>query len=490
MLCPRAHQSPVSPLMSLALGPTKRCLTLFIHGPSTDMFCARWLRRLQRPTRHTDDTDTHALSATRLSDQPCRRVKGTPSCLGATELSKVYQRPGPDSTSGYRPSIAHQRLRLSPGDRLPGETLSFITASDTVFSGTTYTAQDKDYMRFPSHLGMNCETTRGPGGLYPRRPLTEGRWWSPISLVCNISAESINDLARKYRGHDARIPHMDVAGGDILYLTEDAENLVSPEAHQLMPLQKTLTTIHITGYTLGTSPERSPYSPQIRLLAEEAHRAALLSKIELRSQSIVTFTWVMSAELNITLGHVVIMDIAPLVGVPAHRHMASSKPTTASARGRCPAHTVLPDRRGRTRSRCARAGAARRRHGRLRPPRADAGTAPRAAMRRLGSRCGAPVACGGDAPQEAALDRGRDRAGTRVRWVIHFVLATAEPDVLVPLVETAFDTNPGDVHLAVDVFSRAQVDVPEVDARIVFWRHVGRMPRVFFEPAVVDGQEV
>ncbi|KAJ6559512.1 hypothetical protein B0H10DRAFT_2119263, partial [Mycena sp. CBHHK59/15] len=55
MLCPRAHRSPVSPLMSLALGPTK-------------------LRRLQRPTRHTDDTDTHALSATRLSDQPCRRV--------------------------------------------------------------------------------------------------------------------------------------------------------------------------------------------------------------------------------------------------------------------------------------------------------------------------------------------------------------------------------------------------------------------------------
>ncbi|KAJ6590343.1 hypothetical protein B0H10DRAFT_805485 [Mycena sp. CBHHK59/15] len=226
---------------------------------------------------------------------------------------------------------------------------------------------------------------------------------------------------------------MDVAGGDILYLTEDAENLVSPEAHQLMPLQKTLTTIHITGYTLVRDtlavPQR-PYSPQIRLLAEEAHRAALLSKIELRSQSIATFTWVMSAELNITLGHVVIMDIAPLVGVPAHRHMAPSKPTTASARGRCPSHTMLPDRRGR-----ARAGAARRRHGRLRPPRGDAGTAPRAAMRRLGSRCGAPVACGGDAPQEAALDRGRDRAGTRVRWVIHFVLATAEPDVLVPLVD-------------------------------------------------------
>ncbi|KAJ6551083.1 hypothetical protein B0H10DRAFT_2127004, partial [Mycena sp. CBHHK59/15] len=86
MLCPRAHRSPVSPLMSLALGPTKRCLTLnlFIHGPSTDMFCARWLRRLQRPTRHTDG---HGHTRP-VGDPPFRpalpRVKGTPSCLGAT----------------------------------------------------------------------------------------------------------------------------------------------------------------------------------------------------------------------------------------------------------------------------------------------------------------------------------------------------------------------------------------------------------------------
>ncbi|KAJ6543674.1 hypothetical protein B0H10DRAFT_2447965 [Mycena sp. CBHHK59/15] len=342
-------------------------------------------------------------------------------------------------------------------------------------------------MRFPSHLGMNCEPTRGPGGLYPRRPLTEGRWWSPISLVCNISAESINDLARKYRGHDARIPHMDVAGGDILYLTEDAENLVSPEAHQLMPLQKTLTTIHITGYTLVRDtlavPQR-PYSPQIRLLAEEAHRAALLSKIELRSQSIATFTWVMSAELNITLGHVVIMDIAPLVGVPAHRHMAPSKPTTASARGRCPSHTMLPDRRGR-----ARAGAARRRHGRLRPPRGMR-------ARHHERQCGAWAR--GAAPPSLVVATPR----RKLLWIAGGIgLARASGGSSTSCwrrrsptssfrSSTAFDTNPGDVHLAVDVFSRAQVDVPEVDARIVFRRHVGRMPRVFFEPAVVDGQEV
>ncbi|KAJ6559515.1 hypothetical protein B0H10DRAFT_2119279 [Mycena sp. CBHHK59/15] len=56
-------------------------------------------------------------------------------------------------------------------------------------------------------------------------------------------------------------------------------------------------------------------------------------------------------------------------------------------------------------------------------------------------------------------------AGTRAGWDIHFVLATAEPDILVPLVEAAFGAQPSDdVHLAVDVFSK--VDVPEVYLRI------------------------
>ncbi|KAJ6543678.1 hypothetical protein B0H10DRAFT_2244324 [Mycena sp. CBHHK59/15] len=43
----------------------------------------------------------------------------------------------------------------APSDRLPDEAISFITVSDTVFFGTTYKAQAKDSMIFPSHLGMN-----------------------------------------------------------------------------------------------------------------------------------------------------------------------------------------------------------------------------------------------------------------------------------------------------------------------------------------------
>jgi hypothetical protein len=65
----------------------------------------------------------------------------------------------------------------------------------------------------------------------------------------------------------ASLTFIDFASGDVLYLTGDAENLVGPDALKLMPFQKTLTTIYVTGYTFvrdalpvrqrtGTYPER------------------------------------------------------------------------------------------------------------------------------------------------------------------------------------------------------------------------------------------
>lgn len=65
----------------------------------------------------------------------------------------------------------------------------------------------------------------------------------------------------------ASLTFVDFVSGDILYLTGDAENLVGEDALQLMPFQKTLTTIRVTGFTLvrdalpvrqraGTFPER------------------------------------------------------------------------------------------------------------------------------------------------------------------------------------------------------------------------------------------
>lgn len=65
----------------------------------------------------------------------------------------------------------------------------------------------------------------------------------------------------------ASLTFVDFVSGDILYLTGDAQNLVGPDALKLMPFQKALTTIYVTGCTLvrnalpvrqraGTSPER------------------------------------------------------------------------------------------------------------------------------------------------------------------------------------------------------------------------------------------
>jgi hypothetical protein len=53
------------------------------------------------------------------------------------------------------PRIVYQQAQLSPGDRLPDEAIALITASDTVFLGTTYKAYVQDSITFPSHLGMN-----------------------------------------------------------------------------------------------------------------------------------------------------------------------------------------------------------------------------------------------------------------------------------------------------------------------------------------------
>jgi len=68
--------------------------------------------------------------------------------------------------------------------------------------------------------------------------------------------------------------------GDILYLTGNARNLYGAEAQAVMPLQDRLTEIFITGYTFVTNAlpahqdsafdiQPSPYSPPVKLLAEE-----------------------------------------------------------------------------------------------------------------------------------------------------------------------------------------------------------------------------
>jgi NAD(P)H-flavin reductase len=134
--------------------------------------------------------------------------------------------------------------------------------------------------------------------------------------------------------------------GDILYLTGNARNLFGSEARAIMPLQDTLTEVFITGYTLvkNALPARqlreeiqgSPYSPPIKLLAEEATQAnmfsteeqptALLTRIMVHSPTIATFEWESSAALRVVPGQAALLDFRPLFGSRQYQHMSPSHP--------------------------------------------------------------------------------------------------------------------------------------------------------------------
>ncbi|KAJ7879514.1 hypothetical protein B0H14DRAFT_2708971 [Mycena olivaceomarginata] len=386
-------------------------------------------------------------------------------------------------------------------DRLPDEAIAFITAADTVFLGTTYKAFTQDALKFPSHLGMNQRGGR-PGFILVIPDFSGNRFMTSLG---NIEATPM-----------ASLTFVDFESGDILYLTGGAENLVDAEASQLMPFQKTLTTVYVTGYTLvrdalpvrqrkGTSPERS--------------------------RSIATFTWDSSVDLDIKPGQAIIMD--PLTArrraglsahgaQEAHIHQRRQRPhmdrLVLQALGQHPlvfADDAREARRGGDRSAiCDRAQArgaeargaggfastraARRHHRRI----AGSGISD-AALGLTVPLAAAPaarkmlwVAGGiGVTPFLSMLKAlGHPANATQAQWDVRFLLATREPEVLIPLIADALvaGASASCVHLTLEVFSTQ--DTPEVDpsSGVVLRRHVGRLPTDFFDDAKeeVQGRQV
>lgn len=136
--------------------------------------------------------------------------------------------------------------------------------------------------------------------------------------------------------------------GDILYLTGEARNVYGSEARAIMPFQDLLTEIYVTGYTYvqdalparlapGYTDQLSPYSPPVRLLAEEAPDTKLfakeeqpkarLTRIMTLSPSIAIFEWESSAPLRIDPGQAIILDFSTLFGSRQYQHMAPGKPS-------------------------------------------------------------------------------------------------------------------------------------------------------------------
>lgn len=244
------------------------------------------------------------------------------------------------------PLVTLRQLHLTDDrERLPDELISFVQAADTVFLGTTYKARPDEAMFYPSHLGQNQRG--GRPGFIRVRP-SDGRTvvlpdYSGNRLMTSLGNIEVTPLAS--------MTFVDFVTGDILYLTGDAKTLVGPKASSLMPRQNVITTIYITGYVFvrdalpvrqrtGTTPQRSPYSPPIRLLAEEStarHSTVFddeitlkLRSIEIHSKDLATFTWETSQPVKIIPGQTAVLDFKPLLGVQEYAHMASWNPSSVN----------------------------------------------------------------------------------------------------------------------------------------------------------------
>ncbi|KAF7322021.1 putative PNPOx domain-containing protein [Mycena kentingensis (nom. inval.)] len=441
------------------------------------------------------------------------------------------------------PQVAFKEHYLSDTARLPKEAIAMIHAADLVFFGTTYRAYSQDAMQFPSHLGMNHRGGR-PG--FIRVAPGDGR---TVYMPDYSGNRFLTSLGNVEATPLASLTFIDFVSGDILYLTGDAENLIGDDAHKVMPFQKTLTAVSVTGFTLvrdafpvrlraGAVLEPSPYSPPIRRLAAEGTQnlfadepTALLARIDLHAPSIATFTWHSSVELRVRAGQAVIMNMAPLVGVPQYRHMAPGKPTSVnddSVRS-WTISSVLGSKDGIVGTRRV---ATKEYSITLREKRGGAVTGPLFAIARklqqvkpealkdstdLELKVGI-VGVSGDfvLPEEQVSDAELglevqrplgtttttvellwiaggigltpflsmlralrlESPTTTTSWDVRLVLSTGEPEVLIPLILDAYGNNP-DVRFALDVFTRNETFVIP-NALDFVTLHRSRLPADFF----------
>jgi ferredoxin-NADP reductase len=147
----------------------------------------------------------------------------------------------------------------------------------------------------------------------------------------------------------AGLTMVDFVTGDILYLTGEAHTIVGVDAQAIMPRQNVLTIVRVTGYTfvrdalpvrqhIGSEVQRSPYSPPVRLLAEETPEGtstyyandslATLARIQVHSQNLATFTFESTQPIRVIPGQTAILDFTDIVGAQQYAHMAPSKPTS------------------------------------------------------------------------------------------------------------------------------------------------------------------
>ncbi|KAL2800266.1 hypothetical protein BJX66DRAFT_183170 [Aspergillus keveii] len=242
------------------------------------------------------------------------------------------------------PEIIYHVPNMSSTARLPDTVINMIKSADTVFIATVYTSTPSTASKFPSHAGMNAR-----GGLpgFIRVSSSDGRTvvlpdYSGNRFMSSLGNIEVNGVAG--------FTIVDFESGDVLYLTGKARNLIGDEAREVMSRHASVTVLETTGYTLvagalpvrqrpGSKIGRSPYSPKVRYLVEEAeselgqstaHKAQLESGVQL-SSDLAIFRFKVNrkpgaAPLHIRPGQAIVLDFMDWLGPPAYSHMADSAP--------------------------------------------------------------------------------------------------------------------------------------------------------------------
>ncbi|KAL3475782.1 hypothetical protein BJX99DRAFT_270922 [Aspergillus californicus] len=249
-----------------------------------------------------------------------------------------------DPYPNTNPHIAYQRSHMTSNERLPDDIITIITTADTVFVGSVYQSNPATASKYPSHAGMNAR-----GGLpgFIRVSPSDGR---SVVLPDYSGNRFMSSLGNIESSGLAAFTIVSFTTGDVLYLTGKAKVLIGPAALEVMARHASVTVLEVTGYTLvrdalpvrqrpGTDIERSPYSPKVKYLVEEAegqsgaldaHQARLESAV-LLSDDLARFKFKVVSKpgagaLRIQPGQAIVLDFMDWLGPPQYQHMANSAP--------------------------------------------------------------------------------------------------------------------------------------------------------------------
>ncbi|KAL5359462.1 hypothetical protein BJX96DRAFT_58390 [Aspergillus floccosus] len=243
-----------------------------------------------------------------------------------------------------KPLIACESLHLAPKEELPDEVVDMITSADTVFIASLYRSDPATAAKYPSHAGMNSR-----GGLpgFIRVKPSDRR---TIVLPDYSGNRFMSSLGNIESSGLAGLTIVSFTTGDIVYLTGKAKNHIGPSALEIMSRHASITVFQTTGFTFvrnalpvrqrsGSEVERSPYSPKIKYLIEEAeadtggsngHKAVLETAMQLSDDLAIFRFNVLSKDgappLKVRPGQALALDFMNWVGPPEYRHMADSAP--------------------------------------------------------------------------------------------------------------------------------------------------------------------